>query len=188
MLFLHRVETLLMNKSVLRTISQMADVGPHSFFLADAQPELELISQRLMYSTYLRACSVVKEDYGGSIQSHPLITFECVPVKICFRRSLQKLAQTRVFHPVRPGYWVQFSTSNNSTSLFDHWLLYRHCAKLNLPAPTDGPLDSHQNHIFGEKERYTTLVVIKSCLYNVQAFIISIFVYVLYIEAMSHHL
>ena len=47
-----------------------------------------------------------------------------------FRRNLQKLAQLMVFHINQPGYWHQFSTSNNSTSLFDHWLLYRHCAKL----------------------------------------------------------
>ena len=54
---------------------------------------------------------------------------------ICFHRSLQKLPQLVMFQTRRAGYWVQFSTSNNSTSLFDHWLLYRHCAKLtrNLP-------------------------------------------------------
>ena len=46
----------------------------------------------LMYSTYL---------------SQSLSSCCCYfPVNICFRRSLQKLAQTRVFHPVRPGYWV----------------------------------------------------------------------------------
>ena len=45
--------------------------------------------------------------------------------------SFQKLPQVTIFHVSRAGYWLQFSTSNNSTSLFDHWLLYRHCAKLN---------------------------------------------------------
>ena len=48
----------------------------------------------------------------------------------CSNRSLQKLPKTTVFQVEMAGYWVQFSTSNNSTSLFDHWLLYRHCAKL----------------------------------------------------------
>ena len=28
------------------------------------------------------------------------------------------------------GIGIQFSTSNNTTSLNDHWLVYRHCAKL----------------------------------------------------------
>ena len=28
------------------------------------------------------------------------------------------------------GIGIQFSTSNNTTSLYDHWLVYRHCAKL----------------------------------------------------------
>ena len=113
-----------------------------------------------MIKSILRGISQMAED--SDFISVLSCSSQYFPVKICFRKSLQKLAQTRVFHPVRPGYWVQFSTSNNSTSLFDHWLLYRHCAKLNLPAPTDGPLDSHQNHIFGEKERDFVLVIIKS--------------------------
>ena len=29
------------------------------------------------------------------------------------------------------GIGIQFSTSNNTTSLYDHWLVYRHCAKLS---------------------------------------------------------
>ena len=52
----------------------------------------------------------------------------------CSSMSLQKLPKTTVFQVEMAGYWVQFSTSNNSTSLFDHWLLYRHCAKLNQTA------------------------------------------------------
>ena len=52
----------------------------------------------------------------------------------CSRKSLQKLPCTTIFHVLQAGYWLQFSTSNNSTSLFDHGLLYRHCAKL----PADG--------------------------------------------------
>ena len=44
--------------------------------------------------------------------------------------NLQKLAISRMFHLEKPGYWFQFSTSNNTISLFDHWLVYRHCAKL----------------------------------------------------------
>ena len=30
------------------------------------------------------------------------------------------------------GIGIQFSTSNNTTSLNDHWLVYRHCAKLSF--------------------------------------------------------
>ena len=44
--------------------------------------------------------------------------------------SLQKLPQSVIFQTERAGYWVQFSTSNNSSSLFDHCLLYHLCAKL----------------------------------------------------------
>ena len=29
------------------------------------------------------------------------------------------------------GIGIQFSTSNNTTSLYGHWLVYRHCAKLS---------------------------------------------------------
>ena len=34
--------------------------------------------------------------------------------------NLQKLAISRMFHLEKPGYWFQFSTSNNTISLFDH--------------------------------------------------------------------
>ena len=34
---------------------------------------------------------------------------------IGFHKSLQKLPQSVLFHTERAGYWVQFSTSNNST-------------------------------------------------------------------------
>ena len=44
--------------------------------------------------------------------------------------NLKKLAISKMFHLKMPGYWFQFSTSNNTISLFDHWLVYRHCAKL----------------------------------------------------------
>ena len=40
------------------------------------------------------------------------------------------MPKTTMFQVEMAGYWVLFSTNNNSTSLFDHWLLYRHCAKL----------------------------------------------------------
>ena len=34
--------------------------------------------------------------------------------------TLQKLAISRIFHHEMPGYWFQFSTSNNTISLYDH--------------------------------------------------------------------
>ena len=64
-------------------------------------------------------------------------------VFICSRKSLQKLPQPEIFHSVWAGYWLQFSTSNNSTSLFDHWLLYRHCAKLTINETSLFPIKSN---------------------------------------------
>ena len=46
------------------------------------------------------------------------------------RKAIQILPRPTLLHVVLAGYWVKFSTSNNSTSDKPHWLLYRHCAKL----------------------------------------------------------
>ena len=46
----------------------------------------------------LAQSQIMKWNWGA----HSILLF----VTICFRRSLQKLPQTRVFHPVRAGYWV----------------------------------------------------------------------------------
>ena len=44
--------------------------------------------------------------------------------------TIRNWHEERYFTSSSRGIGIQFSTSNNTTSLNDHWLVYRHCAKL----------------------------------------------------------
>ena len=49
---------------------------------------------------------------------------------IGFSETIRNWHEERYFTSFSRGIGIQFSTSNNTTSLNDHWLVYRHCAKL----------------------------------------------------------
>ena len=49
---------------------------------------------------------------------------------IGFNETIRNWHEERYFTSFSRGIGIQFSTSNNTTSLNDHWLVYRHCAKL----------------------------------------------------------
>ena len=49
---------------------------------------------------------------------------------IGFNETIRNWHEERYFTSSSRGIGIQFSTSNNTTSLNDHWLVYRHCAKL----------------------------------------------------------
>ena len=49
---------------------------------------------------------------------------------IGFNETIRNWHEERYFTSCSRGIGIQFSTSNNTTSLNDHWLVYRHCAKL----------------------------------------------------------
>ena len=49
---------------------------------------------------------------------------------IGFNETIRNWHKERYFTSFSRGIGIQFSTSNNTTSLNDHWLVYRHCAKL----------------------------------------------------------
>ena len=49
---------------------------------------------------------------------------------IGFNETVRNWHEERYFTSSSRGIGIQFSTSNNTTSLNDHWLVYRHCAKL----------------------------------------------------------
>ena len=66
--------------------------------------------------------------------------YNCLYLLIRPRKAVQTLPWPTVFHVVQAGYWVKFSTSNNSTSDKPHWLLYRHCAKLTNSAVSATPI------------------------------------------------
>ena len=50
---------------------------------------------------------------------------------IGFNETIRNWHEERYFTSFSRGIGIQFSTSNNTTSLNDHWLVYRHCAKLS---------------------------------------------------------
>ena len=52
------------------------------------------------------------------------------PQIVGFNETIRNWHEERYFTPSSRGIGIQFSTSNNTTSLNDHWLVYRHCAKL----------------------------------------------------------
>ena len=47
-----------------------------------------------------------------------------------FNETIRNWREGWYFTSSSRGIGIQFSTSNNTTSLNDHWLVYRHCAKL----------------------------------------------------------
>ena len=51
---------------------------------------------------------------------------------IGFNETIRNWHEERYFTSFSRGIGIQFSTSNNTTSLNDHWLVYRHCAKLKF--------------------------------------------------------
>ena len=52
------------------------------------------------------------------------------PQIVGFNETIRNWHEEWYFTSSSRGIGIQFSTSNNTTSLNDHWLVYRHCAKL----------------------------------------------------------
>ena len=57
--------------------------------------------------------------------------FQGLPERLLvFNETIRNWHEEWYFTSSSRGIGIQFSTSNNTTSLNDHWLVYRHCAKL----------------------------------------------------------
>ena len=54
----------------------------------------------------------------------------CTREIVGFNETIRNWHEEWCFTRSSRGIGIQFSTSNNTTSLNDHWLVYRHCAKL----------------------------------------------------------
>ena len=65
-----------------------------------------------------------------SCQKHEWEMSKYHKATIGFNETIRNWHEERYVTSFSRGIGIQFSTSNNTTSLNDHWLVYRHCAKL----------------------------------------------------------
>ena len=63
------------------------------------------------------------------VHSHRFAVVSVQLVLVC-SKTIRNWHERWYFTSLSRGIGIQFSTSNNTTSLNDHWLVYRHCAKL----------------------------------------------------------
>ena len=110
-----------------------------------------------------------------------LLSMTAAPTYYCdvidFLETCRNWHRRRYFTSPSRGIGIQFSTSNNTTtSLYDHWLVYRHCAKLATSLSTRFDLNwprnngKEWNHIFSMTDNKMLNIIndftAKNCIIN----------------------